>query len=433
MNGGNAFFSRLQGTLNGVVSNLRAKGIHERHLLFGGQGTVPTRKPTVPTNARSEFLANRAMGDWAERLLADAIGQACPEWTVSQYGDTNRIAAGHPDFKASYLAGIERTRQFGKRPDLLLFPANVAVASDLSAYSRVETEEVVQQAVAAVEVRSSKFDALTYIAVRKRQRDAGRSTGRETPSFTVKVEDLVIVYRWLERNHVPESYCQVFFDSAFVIDPAFIARAVRDSQCLIAIDGYHGFMAIPTDLGSIAERVFYLAGGYKYAMAGEGVCFLHCPPGYCPRPRDTGWYAGFSALEQGGEGVPYAPDGSRFFGATFDVSGLYRFNAVQDWLLREGLGVVGMLGHVRELERSFLSELDRVQAPLNAASLVVSDERRRGRFLAFRTPEAGTIAERLAAEDIIVDHRGDRLRIGFGIYHDENDAARLAHVLARSC
>ena len=218
MSRGDAYFTRLKGTLDGVVSNLRAKGIHERHLSFGGEGTVPARKPTVPTDARSEFLANRAMGDWAERLLDEAIVRACPEWKVSQYGDTNRIAAGHPDFKAAYLAGLEQTRQFGKRPDLLLFPVEATVATNLSALGHADTASLVIQAVAAIEVRSSKFEALTYIAVRKRQRDAGRTTGRETPSFTVKVEDLVIVYRWLERHRVPESYCQVFFDSVFAIN-----------------------------------------------------------------------------------------------------------------------------------------------------------------------------------------------------------------------
>ena len=54
--------------------------------------------------------------------------------------------------------------------------------------------------MAAVEVRSSKFEALTYMKVRKEQRAAGKTKARETPSFTVKVEDLVIVYRWLERH-----------------------------------------------------------------------------------------------------------------------------------------------------------------------------------------------------------------------------------------
>jgi hypothetical protein len=210
--------ARLKRTLEGVASILRAKGIQESHLSFGGEGTVPTRKPTVPTDARSEFLANRAMGDWAERMLTEAINRAFPEWNVAQYGDTNKIAAGHPEFRASYLAGLEETRQFGKRPDLLLFPASASVRADLSTQSPVECEPLLKEAVAAIEVRSSKFDALTYMAVRRHQREAGKTAGRETPSFTVKVEDLVIVYRWLERCSVPETYCQVFFDSIFAIN-----------------------------------------------------------------------------------------------------------------------------------------------------------------------------------------------------------------------
>lgn len=213
-----AYFEQLSATLDGVVAHLTAKGIEKRHLAFGGEGVVPTRRTTVPTDARSEFLANRAMGDWAEQALSAALLQALPEWRVAQYGDTNRIAAGHPDFKASYLTGIEETRRYGKRPDLLLFPATVTVGADLSGSTHAETEALVKQAAAAIEVRSSKFEALTYIAVRQRQREAGNSTGRETPSFTVKVEDLIIVYRWLERHDVPQSYCQVFFDSVFAIN-----------------------------------------------------------------------------------------------------------------------------------------------------------------------------------------------------------------------
>ena len=215
---GDEYFARLKQTLNGAVSNLQEKGIHERHLSFGGEGAAPARKPTVPTDARSEFLANRAMGDWAEQQMAEALVRAFLEWKVSQYGDTNRIAAGHPEFKASYLAGLEQTRQFGKRPDLLLFAASSSMEADLSHRSHAETEASVKQAIAAIEVRSSKFEALTYLAVRKRQREAGKSSARETPSFTVKVEDLVIVYRWLERHQVPESYCQVFFNSVFAIN-----------------------------------------------------------------------------------------------------------------------------------------------------------------------------------------------------------------------
>ncbi|MBL6851907.1 MAG: aminotransferase class V-fold PLP-dependent enzyme [Alphaproteobacteria bacterium] len=222
---------------------------------------------------------------------------------------------------------------------------------------------------------------------------------------------------------------QVFFDSGFAVhDLAKIVRAVPHRETFVVIDGYHGFMALPTDLAAIADRAFYLAGGYKYAMAGEGACFLHCPPSYGQRPLDTGWYAGFSALESGGKGeVAYATDGSRFLGATFDVSALYRFNAVQDWLAGLELSVDKMLLYVRALERAFLRETK--SDDVSAATLVVPNETERGRFLCFRTPKAGAIVARLAEQNIIADHRGDRLRIGFGLYHSQDAVRRLAAAL----
>jgi kynureninase len=225
---------------------------------------------------------------------------------------------------------------------------------------------------------------------------------------------------------------QVCFDSGFAVsDLETIAESVPGPETLVVVDGYHGFMAIPTDLSAIADRAFYLAGGYKYAMAGEGACFLHCPPGYGPRPRDTGWYAGFGSLEAASDDVPYADDGSRFLGATFDVSALYRFNAVQDWLASQSLSVAGMLAHVRRIERAFLDELDRHKAPISRAMLLLPDESRRGRFLTFRTPDAAAIADDLDKQDIIVDSRGDRLRVGFGIYHEIEHAVRVAQALAQ--
>ena len=211
------FFKRLQATLDGLVNNLTEVGIQKRYLVFGGPGESPTRKPTVPSGGRSEFLANRAMGDWAERALSEAIRKACTEWKVVQYGSTDRITAGHPDFRGRYLLGLEQTRLYGKRPDLLLLPSRYESPDDVSEWENRRADPVARSAIGAIEVRSSKVDALTYMRVRKQQKAAGKS-GRESPSFTVKVEDLKIVYRWLERYRVPQIYCQVFFDSVFAIN-----------------------------------------------------------------------------------------------------------------------------------------------------------------------------------------------------------------------
>ncbi len=48
----------------------------------------------------------------------------------------------------------------------------------------------------------------------------------------------------------------------------------------------------PSTSRAIHARAFYLAGGYKYAMSGEGACFLAIPPGCDLRPADTGLVRG---------------------------------------------------------------------------------------------------------------------------------------------
>jgi kynureninase len=225
----------------------------------------------------------------------------------------------------------------------------------------------------------------------------------------------------------------VFFNSGWVLahdDLIDILNAIPAPETIATIDGYHAFMAIPLDLSGIGARAFYVAGGYKYAMAGEGACFLHCPPGYGERPRDTGWYAEFGALGAARDSeVAFGRDGSRFAGATFDPSGLYRLNAVMDWLDGLGLSVEDMDGHCVELQKRFVAKLDGALGGLSSNDLIVRDVEACGRFLTFRTPDAARIDHALAQDDIMVDHRGDRLRIGFGVYQDQNDVDRLAGAL----
>lgn len=227
-------------------------------------------------------------------------------------------------------------------------------------------------------------------------------------------------------------FSHVFFNSGFAVpDLEEVIAAVPDDSTLIAIDAYHGFLALPTDLEPIADRAFYMAGGYKYAMAGEGACFLHCPPGYGMRPRDTGWFAAFGALSGKSEGVPFGEDGTRFLGATFDPTALYRFNAVMDWLDGLGLTVADIHAHVMRVQEAFLAALRaRPVAGLDVAALVVPpDMQPRGHFLTFRTQHAGDLRARLSEASIVTDFRGDRLRLGFGLYHDAEDAPEIVERL----
>src|SRR5205085_1497658 len=108
----------------------------------------------------------------------------------------------------------------------------------------------------------------------------------------------------------------------------------------VVIDGYHAFMALDRPFQqTAAQSAFYLGGGYKYAMAGEGCAFLHAPPGFGERPPVTGWYAEFGDLHAPPGGVGYTTDAMRFMGATFDPSAFYRFTDVRGDVLRVGLAI----------------------------------------------------------------------------------------------
>ncbi len=232
---------------------------------------------------------------------------------------------------------------------------------------------------------------------------------------------------------------QVFFTSSATSgNLKTLVEAVPSPDTFIVIDGYHGFMARPTDLSAVAGRLFYLAGGYKYAMAGEGCCFLHCPAGYGPRPRDTGWFADFGSLaDPHGKSVGYPEHGGRFLGATFDPTGLYRLAAVFDWLMRENITVEQIHLHARASMKRFLDGVEAMQIePIGVSDLVTpfGTQAEHGNFLTFRTPRAAEIEAKLANVHVHCDHRGDRLRFGFGICTNAGDVdqalARVGQAIA---
>lgn len=225
----------------------------------------------------------------------------------------------------------------------------------------------------------------------------------------------------------------VFFKTGLVFDRVWaLAELARPEGPWVVVDGYHGFRAVPTDLAAVADRLFYVSGGYKYAMAGEGAAFLHAPAGFGPRPVLTGWYAEFGDLEGPPGGVGYVTGAGRFMGATFDPSGLYRFVAAGRMLEAEGLTTAAVAAHVRALQVSLLDKIAAGEAgPLKAAvALNPPGNGPQARFLALRHPDANAWKHALAAQGVVVDVRDDVLRVGLSVYHDEADIAAFCGVCA---
>lgn len=226
---------------------------------------------------------------------------------------------------------------------------------------------------------------------------------------------------------------QVMFSSGRLFDRVDqLAALGRPEGPWVVVDGYHSFMAIETPFtAAAAGSAFFLGGGYKYAMAGEGCGFMHAPPGFGPRPPVTGWFAELEHRSRAPGAIGYRADATRFMGATFDATGIYRFNAVRRMLCDNGLTTASISAHVESLQRQLVDRL--AGTGLGEAELINPPaDGPRARFLAIRSPLAQQWHRDLEARDCIVDVRGEVLRIGIGLYHDEADIDRFA-ALARDC
>lgn len=227
-------------------------------------------------------------------------------------------------------------------------------------------------------------------------------------------------------------FSHVFFNSGFACDIDKILNELGKSKSTIVVDGYHSFMALPINFQPHENRVFFLAGSYKYAQGGEGGCFLHVPKGTRHRPAYTGWFAELAQLDNVKAATAYPTSAMQYAGSTMDYSAVYRLNAVLELFSEEGLTTAEIHAHIRNLQRTFIEEMKKNSHPLlNESSLLYFGENL-GHFLTFDLPgiqETQVLVDHLKQEKIITDSRGSRLRFGFGLYLSEDDIRKACSLI----
>lgn len=179
------------------------------------------RRSKPPTQAFSEFLTNREQGDWAERLVFNAINKLNKHFVAVQYGRADRLVAGEVGFKEFYESYQDELDRIGKRPDILVFRIQDYKPDwnfNISNLSEDDQMAIIPNAIAGLEIRSSSFLIEKY-DLHLQQKDASvkKMTQRKFLSFTPKVEDMMIVYKWIQTFNVPYFYFQVFFDKVYGI------------------------------------------------------------------------------------------------------------------------------------------------------------------------------------------------------------------------
>jgi selenocysteine lyase/cysteine desulfurase len=94
-------------------------------------------------------------------------------------------------------------------------------------------------------------------------------------------------------------------------------------------------------------------------------------------------------------------------------------------LADNGLTTATISAHVQRLQEQLVLAIQ--DTPLGEAALLNQlYGGSHARFLAFRSPDAAHWCDQLAARGCITDVRGEVIRIGLALYHDEHDVDAFA-------
>jgi kynureninase len=211
----------------------------------------------------------------------------------------------------------------------------------------------------------------------------------------------------------------VFYSTGYIQDLAPIAESAHRAGALLVVDGYQAMGQIPVYPRAAGVDV-YVAGPLKWMLGGPGLSFLWVREELIPelRPTAASWFGARDQFQFRVDQLEFRDDASRFAMGTPSLPTAYTALG--------GIEVIAEAGIDRIRERIDALTEDLVQRLSgDGFELQISgDAARRSGIVMARVPDAGAAVEELARRGIIVDRRGDFVRISPHFYNtvDENKA-----------
>jgi kynureninase len=335
------------------------------------------------------YLANHSLGRPPDRVAAD-VGAALSAWYRDLDGAWKLWLEAREKFRAltARLVGAPRADCIIPKTS-----AGQGLRAVLNALGKTR-----------VVTSDGEFDSIDFILrVYREQR---------------RIELKIVPWRELDpRGADLVVVSSVMFRTGEVVK--HLGRVIHDAHAagaLVLLDVYHHAGALPLDLAAL-ETDFAVGGSYKYTRGGPGACWLYVRPGLVEtlRTPDTGWFAKKDAFAYARPEPPeFGPGGDAWLESTPPV--LACVQALAGLELTLELGVERIRAHSLE-QKAFFSDL------VPQCEGVGKDY---GAFLHIRHAKADRLVAKLARKNIIVDARGEYLRICPDILNTRAELERAA-------
>ncbi len=216
----------------------------------------------------------------------------------------------------------------------------------------------------------------------------------------------------------------VFYATGFLQDIPALADLARERGAVTIVDGYHATGQLPVDIRELGVDV-YISGSLKGLLGGPGLAFLYVSRDRIPEwsPTSTGWFANEHQFDFDPRAFAFRDDARRFELGTPATGVVYSALA--------GLDVIQEIGPSQIRDRTLALANDLIERAEDAKLDVRAPppEARTG-IVMVEVPDPEGAVERLIAEDIIVDYRGNRVRISPYFYNTFEENEAVVEVLA---
>ncbi len=216
---------------------------------------------------------------------------------------------------------------------------------------------------------------------------------------------------------------RVLFESSWITDVRPIVENAHAHGAMVVVDDFHGSGIVPIDVHGLGID-FLLSGVLKWLCGGQGLALLYCRRDLIEpmQPLVAGWFGTQEPFDFDRSELRFRSDARRFETGTYTLP--------QAWTASGGLSIIEEAGveNIRarnqELTRGLIERSDELGLEL----LSPRQDDRRGGLVRVRIPGGRSGAERvlhaLFERDVVLDSRGDALRISPHFFNDESDLDR---------
>jgi kynureninase len=275
--------------------------------------------------------------------------------------------------------------------------------------------------------------------------------GRRNRVVIAELDFPTLAYQWLARPDVevvrvpsddgigipPERWAEyvddrtaivatshVFYSTGYIQELEPIAEAARRAGALFVVDGYQAMGQMPVDPRAAGADV-YVAGPLKWMLGGPGLSFLWVREERIPEltPTIASWFGARDQFEFRIDELELRDDASRFAMGTPALPTVYTALG--------GAEILAEVGMVRVRERIAALTEDLVQRlrTENFEMRIAADRDRRSGIVMVRVGDAGAAVAALAERGIIIDRRGEYVRISPHFYNTADENALVVEAL----